>query len=295
MSNNSIKLTVGTRGSVLALAQTNMLLGQIKAANPGVEFNIKTIKTSGDLGLIQEIGAFVKEVESALLNGEIDLAVHSYKDMPVEQPKGLVVSCVPLRGEHRDCLVAKNNANLMDLPRGAKIGTSSLRRSFQIKNLRPDVEVIPIHGNIITRMNKVENGELDAVVLALAGLNRVGMSEKASYVFETGEFLPAVSQGALAIETRSGDARTSEIVRKIHDVNTEIAVRAEREFLRAAGGGCRMPMAAFARIEGNDIFVDGMYCNEDGSRMEKASISGSTTEAIMLGRKLANELLGRFK
>ena len=295
MSNTNIKLTVGTRGSVLALAQSNMLLDQIKAANQGVQFVIKTIKTSGDLGLIQEIGAVVKEVENALLKGEIDLAVHSYKDMPVEQPEGLVVSCVPLRGEHRDCLVSRDNILFNDLPSGAKIGTSSLRRSFQIKNLRPDLEVVPIHGNIITRMNKVESGELDAVVLALAGLNRVGMRERASHVFSTEEFLPAVSQGALAIETRSGDLRTAGIVRSIHDSNTEIAVRAEREFLRAAGGGCRMPMAAFARIEGNNIFVDGMYCNEDGSIMEKTSVSGSTTEAERVGRKLATELLGRFK
>ena len=279
----------------MALAQTNMLLNQIKAENPGVEFTIKTIKTSGDLGLIQEIGAFVKEVENALLKGEIDLAVHSYKDMPVEQPFGLVVSCVPLRGEHRDCLVSKNNILFNDLPAGSRIGTSSLRRSFQIKNLRPDLVVVPIHGNIITRMNKVESGELDAVVLALAGLNRVGMQDRASLVFNTDEFLPAVSQGALAIETRSGDSTTSGIVRKIHDVDTEIAVRAEREFLKAAGGGCRMPMAAFARIEENNIFVDGMYCNEDGSIMEKASVSGSKTEAERIGKKLAQELLGRFK
>ena len=290
----NITLTVGTRGSVLALAQCNMLLDQIKAANPHVTFVIKTIKTSGDLGLIQEIGAFVKEVENELLKAEIDLAVHSYKDMPVAQPAGLSVACVPLRGEHRDCLVARNNQKLQDLPIGAKVGTSSLRRSYQIKKLRPDVQVISIHGNIITRMNKVDSGELDAVILALAGLQRVGMEDRATHIFETNEFLPAVSQGALAIEIRENDTVTKEIIRKIHDEKTEIAVSAEREFLSALGGGCRMPMAAFARIEGENLFVDGMYCNEDGSRMEKASASGEVNNAKEIGKKLAQELLKRF-
>ncbi len=296
MSNqDTVKLTVGTRGSVLALAQSKMLLGHIQAANPNVTFEIKTIKTSGDLGLIQEIGAWVKEVEHALINGDIDLAVHSYKDMPVEQPDGLSVSCVPIRGEHRDCLVSRDNLSFKDLPMGASIGTSSLRRSYQIKALRPDLNIVALHGNIITRMNKVSDGELDAVVLALAGLNRVGMQDRAGYIFEIEEFLPAVAQGALAIETRSDDTFTKEIVRKIHDIETEIAVCAEREFLKAAGGGCRMPMASFARIVNDTIVLEGMYCNEDGSKMVKAQIQGPKHDAASIGKALANELLAKIK
>jgi hydroxymethylbilane synthase len=285
---------VGTRGSVLALAQTNMLLEQIKSVNPGIIFQIKTIKTSGDLGLIQEIGAFVKEVENALIQGEIDLAVHSYKDMPTSQPKGLDVACVPLRGEHRDCLITKHNTSLMDLPMGAKIGTSSQRRAFQLNKLRPDIQVVPIHGNIITRMGKVESGELDAVILAFAGLQRVNMPERAGYIFENSEILPAVAQGALAIEIREDDKRTRNIIAKIHDRNTEKAVTAERAFLKALGGGCRMPMAAFAHCEENNILMEGLYCSEDGSRIDRITGIGDIAHPSILGENLAAELLAKF-
>lgn len=289
------KFIVGTRGSKLAVSQTKLLLHELEKANPGVEFEIKTIKTSGDFGMLEQFGAFTKEVETELYNKTIDLAVHSLKDMPTKLPEGLVVACVPLRGEHRDCLISKNHIQLHELPQGAKVGTSSLRRVYQLRKMRPDLNIIPMHGNIITRMERVEHGEFDAIILALAGLQRVGMEYKASQVFETDEMLSAVSQGALAIEIREGDERTREMVSKITDKKTELAVEAERSFLMALGGGCRMPIAAFAKVNDEQILIDGLYCSAEGDWMQKASISGKPEEASALGKQLAEGLLTKFK
>lgn len=287
-------LRVGTRGSLLAVSQTHLVLDMLREANPGIDFEITTIKTSGDEGHLEVLGAFVKEVEHALLRNEIDLAIHSLKDMPTALPSGVVIGAMPKRGEPRDCLISREYKKLYELPRGARIGTSSLRRAYQLKSRRPDLEIVPIRGNIITRMNKVENLDVDAVVLAAAGLERVDMDSRIAEIFSYEEMLPAVSQGILAIEVRSDDRETFDIVQKIHDPESELAARAERAFLLALGGGCRMPIAAFAEIEGGKMELDGLLCNEKGDRMERATVKGDAQQPEELGKQLADVLLERF-
>jgi hydroxymethylbilane synthase len=283
-------LRVGTRGSLLAVSQTQLILDELKTKNPGVEFEIVTIKTSGDEGK-EVLGAFVKEVELELRAKNIDLAVHSYKDMPTALPEGVFVACTPVRGEHRDCLIAPNGKTLNDLPQGAKIGTGSLRRGYQLKEMRPDLQIIPIRGNIITRMGKAESGEVDAVVLAAAGLERVSMQDRISQVFTENEMLPAVAQGVLAIEVREEDADTIALVKTITDDATMQAVDAERAFLSGLGGGCRMPIGAFARVEGGKLHIDGLIYTEDGTQLAKGSKDGPAENAVEIGQGLAAELL----
>lgn len=287
-------MIVGTRGSVLAVSQTELVMKMLQNANPGLEYEIKTIKTSGDEGK-DILGAFVKEVEQELKNGHIDLAVHSLKDMPTGLPPGVCIAAMPKRGEHRDCLVSRNNKSLQELPIGAKVGTSSFRRIYQMKLLRPDLNISPMHGNIITRMKKVEDGIFDAIVLAAAGLERVNMQARIAYLFNEKEMLSAVSQGILALEVRENDLKTMGIVKKITDTDTEHAAAAERSFLSALGGGCRMPIGGYARIESGELVLDGIMFNEDGSEFETATINGAISDSRKLGEILGKELLGRFK
>ena len=287
------KINVGTRGSLLAVTQTKLVMGMLQDANPGLEYDIKTIKTSGDEGK-DILGAFVKEVEQELKKGNIDLAVHSLKDMPTSLPAGVRIASMPKRGEHRDCLVAKDNLSFLELPLGAKVGTSSLRRVYQLKVLRPDLEISPVHGNIITRMKKVEDGIFDAIVLAAAGLQRVDMFDRCSYLFSEEEMMPAVSQGILALEAREDDQHTIDMISKINDPLAEHAAIAERAFLSALGGGCRMPIGAYAREYEGELLLDGIMFNEEGSQFEKSFIKGSITDSQSLGERLANELLERF-
>jgi hydroxymethylbilane synthase len=287
------KILVGTRGSLLAVTQTKLVMDLLQKANPGLEYEIIKIKTSGDEGK-DVLGAFVKEVEQALKNGQIHLAVHSLKDMPTQLPSGVCIGAMPFRGEHRDCLVSKDKLKFNELAIGAKIGTSSLRRAYQLKELRPDIEVVPIHGNIITRMKKVEDGTLDAVVLAAAGIERVDMEHKISHIFSEKEMLPAVSQGILALEVREDDAETMEIVKAITDIYSEHAAAAERSFLLALGGGCRMPIGGYARMENNEMVLDGIMFNEDGSRFEMATLKGEPEHSAELGSRLGKILLERF-
>lgn len=291
--NSKHKIIVGTRGSLLAVSQTKLVMAMLQNANPGLEYEIKTIKTSGDAG-IDILGAFVKEVEMKLKNGHIDVAVHSLKDMPTQLPKGVCIGAMPVRGAHLDCLVSRNHIKLEDLPTGAVIGTSSLRRSYQLKQIRPDIVTIPVHGNIITRMKKVEDGAMDAIVLAAAGLERVNMADRITQLFSEGEMLPAVSQGILALEVRDDDAGTAAIVQKITDKATEQAAAAERAFLTGLGGGCRMPIGGYARMEQGSFVLDGIMFNEDGSVFEKARLTGTLETAQQMGQELAQILLNRF-
>lgn len=288
-------LKAGTRGSLLAVSQTEQVLELIKKANPEIDFEIVTIKTSGDEGNLEVLGAFVKEVEHALLRGEIDIAIHSYKDMPTALPQGVKIGALPKRGEYRDCLVTLNNQKIEDLPHAAKVGTGSLRRNFQIKALRPDIEVVPIRGNIITRMSKVTDKILDAVVLAGAGLQRVEMDDRITELFTTDQMLPAVAQGILAVQVRSDDDETLALVSKIHDEVTEIAARAERAFLIALGGGCRMPIGAYATVKADKIHLKGMLADEKGTKIERANLEGSKSTPERLGEDLAEILLKRFE
>jgi hydroxymethylbilane synthase len=287
-------LKVGTRGSLLAVTQTNQVIDNLKAVNPDIKFEVVIIKTSGDEGKIEVVGAFVKEVEHALIRKEIDLAVHSLKDMPTALPDGVKLGALPIRGQIRDCLISKNNIKLSELKKGAIIGTSSLRRIFQLKFLRPDLNFVPIRGNIITRINKIDNLELDAIILAGAGLERIQMTDRIAHLFSFEEMVPAVAQGILAVETRREDEFTNSVVRKIHSKNSEIQALAERAFLSALGGGCRMPIGAVAEIEGNMLQLIGMLSNEKGSQIETARINGDKNEPEKLGMELAGILLAKF-
>jgi hydroxymethylbilane synthase len=288
-----IKLIVGTRGSLLAVSQTQLVMGMLQKANPGLEYEIKTIKTSGDEG-IDILGAFVKEVELELKRGHIDLAIHSLKDMPTQLPAGVCIGAMPARGEHRDCLISKGHLKLDELPAGSKIGTSSLRRAYQLKKLRPDLEMVSIHGNIVTRMKKVEDGLVDAVVLAAAGLERVNMQERITQIFSEAEMLPAVSQGILALEVREDDKETTAIVKKITDLPSEYAAAAERSFLTALGGGCRMPIGGYARMVNGRFVLDGIMFNEAGTRFEMATLTGNPEDSIQIGEELGKMLLERI-
>lgn len=284
------RIIVGTRGSKLALAQTEMVLGELRKVAPDYEFVTKPIKTSGDRGNVQTIGAFVKEVELALLNEEIDVAVHSYKDLPTKLPEGLEISGVPKRGDVRDVLISRDNIKLQDLPKGSIVGTSSLRRAIQIHHINPGLKIKPINGNIITRMGKIDSGEVDAICIAAIGLQRVNMFDKASQLFNNDEFVPAVAQGILAVETREQDSEMKKLVSLINDKATIRSVEAERTILVALGGGCRLPLGAHASVKGDQITIDGIYGKEDGSALNREQVSGHVDEAKNLGKVLVDKI-----
>ena len=268
-----MKLVVGTRGSNLALVQTNWVVDQLKKENPGVEFEVKIIKTKGDLikdlplDKIGDKGLFVKEIEKSLLDGEIDMAVHSMKDMPSYLPEGLKFAHSPKREDPRDALIFKEGyKSLDDLPQGARIGTGSKRRKYQLLKHRPDLEIVPIRGNIETRIKKIETEKLDGVVLAASGLRRAGLDDKIDYYIPTDIMLPAPAQGILALEIREDDKETEKIIDSIKDDITKIQIDAERGFLIGVNGSCHIPMGAYCEIEGEKITLTGLYGDGEGSR-----------------------------
>ena len=287
------RIIVGTRGSKLALAQTNMVLQHLRQVAPDYEFVTKPIKTSGDRGNTQTIGAFVKEVELALLDGEIDIAVHSYKDLPTKLPEGLEISGVPGRGDVRDVLISRDNIKLQDLPRGSIVGTSSLRRAIQIHHANPHLKIKPINGNINTRMGKIDSHEVDAICIAAIGLQRINMFHKASQLFNYSELVPAVAQGVLAVETRRDNTDMKKLVSQINDQDTIRATQAERTVLVALGGGCQLPLGAHARVQGDQITIDGIYGKEDGSVLNRDQVQGHVDEAENLGKILVDKI-GQF-
>lgn len=293
-----MKIIVGTRGSKLALVQTNWVVEELKKANPGVEFEIKVIKTKGDLVTnlplhkIGDKGLFTKEIEQQLLDKEIDLAIHSMKDMPSTLPEGLKFANVPKRQDPRDVLVLKDGyKGIDDLPKGAKIGTGSKRRTYQLLKYRPDLEIIPIRGNIDTRIKKIEDENLHGVVLAAAGLIRAGLEECISYYIPTDIMVPAPAQGALAIEIRENDSVIEEIVSHIKDEMTEIQVAAERGFLTGVNGSCHVPMGAYCDIKDDSIILTGLYGDEDGNKLIIKSLEGKVKDASKLGFELADMVL----
>ena len=293
-----MKIIVGTRGSKLALVQTNWVVEELKKANPGVEFEIKVIKTKGDLVThlplhkIGDKGLFTKEIEQQLLDKEIDLAIHSMKDMPSALPEGLKFASVPKREDPRDVLVLKEEyTSIDDLPNGAKIGTGSKRRTYQLLKYRPDLEIIPIRGNIDTRIKKIEDENLHGVVLAAAGLIRAGLEECISYYIPTDIMVPAPAQGALAIEIRENDSVIEEIVSHIKDEMTEIQVAAERGFLTGVNGSCHVPMGAYCDIKDDNIILTGLYGDEDGNKLIIKSLEGKVKDASKLGFELADMVL----
>jgi hydroxymethylbilane synthase len=297
------KIRIGTRGSPLALAQAHEVKGRLMAAH-GLEeegFEIVVIKTQGDMVLdrpLAEIGGkelFTKEIEQALLEGSVDLAVHSTKDMPTVLPEGLAISCFLEREDVRDAFISLKARTLKDLPAGSVVGTASLRRGAQLRHMRPDLKVITFRGNVQTRLRKLEEGEADATFLALAGLRRLGLADRASSVIAEEEMLPAVGQGAICIETRTDNDTVNKLLAAIHHGDTADCVRAERAFLAALDGSCRTPIGGLARIEGDRIAFRGQVLTPDGREAEDISAEGPRRDAEAIGRKAGEEVRARLR
>ncbi|SEM48914.1 hydroxymethylbilane synthase [Terribacillus saccharophilus] len=281
------KIIVGSRKSNLALTQTKWVIEQLKQAGAPYEFEIKKIETKGDkildvtLSKVGGKGLFVKEIEQAMYDEEIDMAVHSMKDMPSELPVGLTIASVPVREDYRDALISKNNVSLRELPEGAVVGTSSLRRASQILAIRPDIEIKPIRGNIDTRLKKLENENFDAIVLAAAGLKRMGWGDEIVTEFlETDLCLPAIGQGALAIECRDTDMELIELLAKINDSYTQQTVAAERTFLYLMNGSCQVPIAGVAHMEEDDVVLTALIASVDGKQVYKEEVRGTDPQEV---------------
>ena len=297
-----MKLVVGTRGSNLALVQTNWVVEQLKKNNPDIEFEIKIIKTKGDLikdlplDKIGDKGLFVKEIEKSLLDKEIDMAVHSMKDMPSYLPEGLKFAHSPRREDPRDALIFREGyKTLEDLPQGAKIGTGSKRRKYQLLKHRPDLEIVPIRGNIETRIKKIETENLDGVVLAASGLRRAGLEEKIDYYIPTDIMLPAPAQGILALEIREDDKETEKIIDSIKDKITKVQIDAERGFLIGVNGSCHIPMGAYCEVDGEKITLTGLYGDGDGKKIVIQSKEGTLADAQKIGYELAKSVLKEYE
>ena len=299
MHSNSNKIRIGTRGSKLALAQTYELRDRLMAAHQLTEahFDIVIIKTSGDmiqdkpLSAFGGKGLFTKEIEDALLDGGIDLAVHSMKDMPTKLPSGLAIPCLLPREDVRDAFISLKAKRLADLPQGAVLGTSSLRRQAQVKRLRPDLQVITYRGNVDTRLRKLEEGVADATLLAFAGLKRLGLAARVTTLIETDEMLPAVAQGAIGVETREGDERMYGLLAPLNDEATAICVAAERAFLAVLDGSCRTPIAGLAELSGDGkLRFRGAILSPDGRQCHEAERRGTIADATAMGEDAAREL-----
>ncbi len=292
-----MSLRIATRGSKLALAQSEWVKRSIAARHSDLSVELIRIKTRGDkivdspLTQIGGKGLFVREIEEALLNREADLAVHSLKDMPAELPQGLKLAAFPEREDCRDAFISVRHPNLEDLPQGARVGTGSLRRSAQLRHLRPDIEVVPLRGNVDTRLSKLDAGDFDAIILAAAGLKRLGLAYRISQFIPRTEVLPAIGQGALGLEVRSEDAKTRGLLGFLNHRETELTIRAERAFLEKMEGGCEVPMAALCRIEGNRLDLCGMVAELDGSRIIRDRMTGELGSPEDLGVSLARRLL----
>ncbi len=290
-------IKIGTRGSQLALAQSGWVKERIESVHPEVKVDLIRIRTTGDkifdapLSRIGGKGLFVKEIEMALSKGEVDVAVHSMKDVPAELPADLDIRIYPEREDPRDAFVSREFGSLRDLPERSTVGTGSLRRSTQLRFMRPDIRIIAIRGNVDTRIRKMESGELHAVILAVAGLRRMGFADKITSILSKEELLPAIGQGALCLETRKSDSAILDLLGFLHHEETEVTVRAERAFLKELGGGCQVPIAGYGRLEGREILLEGMVAELDGSRLLRDRMSGSVEEPERIGTALAKKLL----
>lgn len=291
-------LKLGTRRSALALWQANHIADRLTKTHPGLRVELVKIVTQGDrrtdvpLSQVGGKGLFVKEIEDALLRKEIDLAVHSLKDVPAVLPEGLVLSCIPSREDPRDALVGRDGRKLKDLAHGGVVGTSSLRRIAQLRAARPDLQIVAIRGNVDTRIRRLESGDFDAIVLAYAGLKRLGLNDKVTEIIDPAAMLPAVGQGALAIETRENDDATRALLAPLHDPATADCVAAERGFLIEAEGSCQIPLAAHAVLENDTVRVTALFAAPSGEKTVRGADSGPRTDAAMIGRRLAQRLLG---
>lgn len=297
MATKKRNVVIGTRGSKLALWQANWVRREIMKRNPDVEVALEKIKTTGDkildvpLAKVGGKGLFVKEIEEALLDKNVDLAVHSMKDVPTVFPDGLILKCITKREDPRDALISRNNVSLKDLPSGAKIGTSSLRRQSQLLAYRPDFEIMQLRGNLDTRLQKLEDGHYDAIILAGAGVKRLGLEDKITELIPVEVSLPAIGQGALGIEVREDDGYIEEMVDFLNHGVTSFAVRAERAFLKRLEGGCQVPVAAYGELDDETLKLTGLVAATDGTRIIKNSITGPRRKAELMGRTLAEKLL----
>lgn len=292
------KITIGTRSSKLALWQAEYVADCLRKQYPDIQVELLRITTKGDkildvpLAKIGGKGLFTKELEVAMLNGDIDLAVHSLKDMPTALPKGLSLSAITKRFDFNDALVSPVYKTLENLPKGAKVGTSSLRRKAQILNVRPDLNICNLRGNVNTRLRKLEEEHFDAIVLAVAGLKRLGFGDKITQIIPTKICLPAVGQGALAIETRSDDDEIKQMLAFLHDDKTTDAATAERAFLARVEGGCQVPVGVYAQIDEDDkLVVEAVIGSLDGKTLIRDSLTGKRENASELGTKLAEIIL----
>lgn len=290
------KLTVGTRGSALALRQTDLIADSLKSLYPGLEIDIRIIKTKGDkildtpLAEVGDKGFFVKELELALLCGDIDIAVHSMKDLPTKLTEGLRIAAVPERVDPSDVLIT-NRSGLIDLPNGARIGTSSLRRRAQLLHFRPDLQIADLRGNLDTRIRKLDEGEYDGIVVACAGLHRMGWTERITEKIPFEICLPAVGQGALAIQARADDADTIGLLMALDHPESRAAVTAERSLMRSLEGDCQVPVGALASIKDDDLVLTGVVASINGNRLVRREVSGDQDKPEELGEELANVLL----
>ena len=291
------RIKIGTRGSPLALWQANWVKSQLKDLHEGLEVELVTIQTSGDkiqdvpLAKIGGKGLFLKEIEDALLRRDIDIAVHSMKDVPVMLPNRLCIAAVTKRENPCDAFISKDGAQLVDLPENARIGTSSLRRQTQLLNFRPDFQIVPLRGNVGTRLRKLESEELDGIVLAAAGLKRLGWEDRITEYVNTEILLPAIGQGAVGIEARYIDVDILSLLVDLDHEETHRALEAERSFLKALEGGCQVPIGAYAKLESEELTIQGLVGSLDGRQIFKGQKRGSIKDAVRLGASLANDIL----
>ncbi len=292
------ELVLATRKSKLALAQSRWVKSRIQDAWPGVSVRLLEVTTKGDkildvpLAKVGGKGLFVKEIEEAMLDGRADMAVHSLKDVPTEIPSGLEVSIFPKREDFRDAFISNSYAAVHDLPQGAAVGTSSLRRMAQLKRLRPDLRIESLRGNLDTRLKKLDQGDFDAIILACAGLKRLGLAQRISSFIPVEEMLPAIGQGCLGIEFRSSDEETREILSSLHHEDTAVCVNCERAFLERLEGGCQVPIGALAELspEGT-LSVTGLVADEKGERVIKKRLKGKPGEGRQMGLRLGEMIL----
>lgn len=292
-------LRIGTRASLLAVTQSTWVKNQIEQQYPGTSVELVRITTKGDkildvpLAKVGGKGLFVKEIEDALLAEEVDIAVHSMKDVPTELPEGLHVAIIPVREVPTDAFVSAKYKNFSELPQGATMGTSSLRRKAQLAALRPDLNIIDLRGNLDTRIKKMEDGLYDAIILAGAGLNRLNMQDRIASLFTPEEMLPAIGQGSLGLELRKNDTDLLDGLQFLHHEHTATTVAAERAFLLRLEGGCQVPIGAFATLENKTVRLTGLIASVDGKTILKESIEGAPDKAASLGTQLAEILLDR--
>ncbi|NOX19789.1 MAG: hydroxymethylbilane synthase [Nitrospirae bacterium] len=299
------EIVIGTRGSKLALWQAEWVKAEINKHFPEIVIKLRKIKTTGDkildvpLAKVGGKGLFVKEIEEAMLRGEIDIAVHSMKDVPTELPEGLHLGAICEREDPRDAFISRLSnggfqiKSFKDLPQGATVGTSSLRRSCQLKHIRPDLQILQLRGNVDTRLRKLDEGQFDAIILASAGVKRLGHEDRITEYLPTNISLPAIGQGAIGIECREDDVFINEVISRLNHRETAICVRAERAFLKHLEGGCQVPIAAHAVLDGNILKLDGLVGSLEGDRIIRDQLEGAPENAEPLGVELAEMILSR--